>query len=232
MRRASLCLAFLLTLVASSAAPLDAQFAQSNVDFAFLYVLDPGVVFQSYNWHATKTPQTNPHRRAFVPVVTPTAVNPTTVFSMLARGSWARIRYFARARFQNLSFDPADVTVVWSVLVDQTVDPVFRSYAIAETFMSFSHTGGFSRSLFAHDDEPTESRLELVTGTRTFALPGASTSATGRVVPGRGEVDIFAQDRTFVHSTVPEPASILLLGTGLLGIVGVVRRRRSRIADL
>jgi hypothetical protein len=83
----------------------------------------------------------------------------------------------------------------------------------------------------------TGSTCLVVTGEGFFAGTGAvnftNTPAnflfTSQYVPGQpvGTVTSFSASASAVPSAVPEPASLALFGTGLLGVVGIARRKFS-----
>jgi hypothetical protein len=67
------------------------------------------------------------------------------------------------------------------------------------------------------------------TGAVTYTNTPATFLFTSQYVPGQavGTVTSFSASASAVPSAIPEPASLALFGTGLLGVVGMARRRFS-----
>jgi hypothetical protein len=67
------------------------------------------------------------------------------------------------------------------------------------------------------------------TGAVTYTNTPATFLFTSQYVPGQavGSITSFSSSASAVPSAIPEPASLALFGTGLLGVVGMARRRFS-----
>ena len=68
---------------------------------------------------------------------------------------------------------------------------------------------------------PRTRKVPLVTAVLLLIIIAASCSALAAVTSAVGGV-------ADPHITVPEPATILLFGGGLIGLAGLVRRRQKR----
>jgi hypothetical protein len=67
------------------------------------------------------------------------------------------------------------------------------------------------------------------TGAVTYTNTPATFLFTSQYVPGQavGTITSFSSSASAVPPAVPEPASLALFGTGLLGVVGIARRKFS-----
>jgi hypothetical protein len=113
--------------------------------------------------------------------------------------------------------------------------PLFSTQGNGETFTfeMTDYTAGFITD--GSGGCGTGSTCLNVTGDGTFVGTGAfdgqsgpaSFTFTSQYSPGApiGSVTTFSASASAVPSQVPEPASLALFGTGLLGIVGIARRK-------
>jgi hypothetical protein len=132
--------------------------------------------------------------------------------SATATGSGGGGNYLFRTMFSLAGFDPSSAVLSFLCVVDNL--PANNQYSLNHG--AFTGTCGH-QSLYDF------------TGTQTLAsgFSGGNNTLTFHVT-GDSKTDglLVANTDLTANSSVPEPTTIALLGTGLVGIFGVVRRRR------
>lgn len=135
-------------------------------------------------------------------------------------------------------------TAPWVASAGQGVDSTItytitaKGTSITDLLLSmagFGFTDGGDVSVAETSAAPLVSLLVFSNSTGT--TPSASTSFAGvgsltvtkdiAVAGNGGTAHLSVVNNEFSTSSVPEPASMLLLGSGLLGLAGFVRRRRA-----
>jgi hypothetical protein len=134
----------------------------------------------------------------------------------------------------NTSTEPGDGTILTGLGFD-TSPNVTGTYSATgnANLWTFNQGGLSSFEVSAHGQGTGEGIAQGVTNTLTFTLSGLNggnlvIDLTQVHLQSRGDGDGGSEKPPGITTQTPEPATMLLLGTGLAGLASGIRRRRNK----
>jgi hypothetical protein len=115
-------------------------------------------------------------------------------------------------------------------LFDQKINLEDFTFAGTQSTTLFDTSGGYDFTILTVAVAMNSSNFLNLSGTGTLTASGfAPTPYVFHLSSNRTADDVFAYGLTLASvSAVPEPASLLLLGSGLLGLAGLLFRRAKK----
>jgi hypothetical protein len=227
VRLRMLCVVIPALLVSASQA--SAQGARGSLDVFFTFLMDPAGTVTLQNNRVWEKAAGRANSEVQQPISIEPGPPPMLHHGLLTwtpRGGRGDAGVSSSLRFANYSLEPASVTVEWTAAVFLEAIAGRQTMSSADARVRFaSWPGGFYVRVGSSRLQPPGLLDETRSGQVTFFVPAGELKQDGGIRPGALNERVTTRTRANSLTTVPEPISIVLLGTGVAAI-GLVRRRR------